>query len=94
MLYSIYITLKSTQQIHRFPDCVGKYIRVKISGDGAKFSRSSNYVLLSFSLLNMGSQVLSDSGMLIKKIGCVCIKISMHNYIHHRQSHRSRCETG
>ena len=50
--------VSSTQQIHKLPDCVGKYIRVKISGDGAKFSRSSNCVLLSFSLLNMGSQVL------------------------------------
>lgn len=53
-----------SQQIQKYPDSVGAdgKTRVKISGGGANFSRSSSYVLLSFSLLNMGSEVLSYSG--------------------------------
>ena len=37
-------------------------VRVKISGDGAKFSRSSSFVLLSFSLPGTDENVLSGSG--------------------------------
>ena len=37
-------------------------IKVKISCDGAKMSRSTNFVILSFALLQSGSQVMSSKG--------------------------------
>ena len=37
-------------------------IMVKISGDGAKFSSSSNFLLLSFSLPGTTENVLSSAG--------------------------------
>ena len=37
-------------------------VEVKISGDGAPFSRSSSYVLLSFSLPTLDVQSLSGAG--------------------------------
>ena len=37
-------------------------VYIKLSGDGAKFSRSSNYILLSFSFLSCNTDVLSGSG--------------------------------
>ena len=37
-------------------------IKVKLSGDGAKFSKSSNFIILSFSLPVLKSKVLSGSG--------------------------------
>lgn len=36
--------------------------RVKISGDGAKMSRITNFVVLSFSLLSEGEKVMSTKG--------------------------------
>ena len=38
-------------------------ITVKISGDGAKFSSSSNFLLLSFSLAGTTENVLLSAGM-------------------------------
>lgn len=36
--------------------------KVKISGDGAKMSRLTNFVVLSFSLLSEGEKVMSTKG--------------------------------
>ena len=36
--------------------------RIKISGDGAKMSRITNFVVLSFSLLSEGEKVMSTKG--------------------------------
>ena len=38
-------------------------VMVKISGDGAKFSKSSNFLLLTFSLPGTTENVLSSAGM-------------------------------
>ena len=37
---------------------------VKLSGDGARFSKSSSFVLFSFSFPTLSSNVLAASGML------------------------------
>lgn len=37
-------------------------MKVKISGDGAKMSRTTNFMLLSFSLLETGEKVMSSKG--------------------------------
>jgi len=37
-------------------------MKVKISGDGAKMSRTTNFMLLSFSLLETGDKVMSSNG--------------------------------
>ena len=37
-------------------------IQVKLSGDGARFSRTSNFILLSFSFPSLKSDVLSGRG--------------------------------
>lgn len=37
--------------------------KVKICGDGAKMSRLTNFVVLSFSLLSDGEKVMSAKGM-------------------------------
>ena len=47
-------------------------VTVKISGDGAKFSSSSSFLLLTFSLPGTLENVLSSAGT------CTC----MHNYEH------------
>lgn len=39
-----------------------KPIKVKLSGDGARFSRTSNFILLSFSFPSLRSDVLSGRG--------------------------------
>ena len=41
------------------PDWRQVVVRVKLSGDGAKFSRCSSFFLLSLSLLNLQQRVLS-----------------------------------
>ena len=40
----------------------GIRLQVKISGDGAKMTRLTNFILLSFSLLNEGEEVMSSKG--------------------------------
>ena len=40
-------------------------IVVKISGDGARFSKSSNLILMSFSLPEIQENTLSGSGIII-----------------------------
>lgn len=37
-------------------------IQIKVSGDGARMTRNSNYVLLSFSVLQTGESVMSSKG--------------------------------
>lgn len=37
-------------------------VKVKISGDGALISRNTNYVILSFSILQKGEEVMSSKG--------------------------------
>ena len=39
-----------------------KPVYIKLSGDGAKFSQSSNYILLSFSFPSCDTDVLAGSG--------------------------------
>ena len=41
-------------------------ITVKLSGDGAKFSSTSNFVLLSFSFPQCNTEALSGSGNYVK----------------------------
>ena len=43
-------------------------IMVKISGDGAKFSSSSSFLLLTFSLPGTSENVLSSAGMYISTL--------------------------
>ena len=45
----------------------GHTIRVKCSGDGAKFSRTSSFILLSFGILAKEANVLSGSGTCISQ---------------------------
>ena len=42
----------------------GDTIKIKFSGDGAKISRTSNFVLLSFGILTKEANVLSGPGIL------------------------------
>ncbi|KAL5473826.1 hypothetical protein EMCRGX_G028383 [Ephydatia muelleri] len=44
------------------PGLRGEYIKVKISGDGANFSRCLNFFLFSFCLINLQQRVLSPRG--------------------------------
>ena len=41
---------------------INEPVKVKISGDGAKMSRSSNFMILSFSLLQTAEKVMSSRG--------------------------------
>ena len=41
---------------------VNEPVKIKISGDGAKMSRSTNFMILSFSLLQTGEKVMSLRG--------------------------------
>ncbi|KAL5503588.1 hypothetical protein EMCRGX_G010561 [Ephydatia muelleri] len=41
------------------PDSSHEVFRIKLSGDGAKFSRCSNFFLVSFAILNLEQRVLS-----------------------------------
>lgn len=47
----------------------GCTIKVKLSGDGAKFSKSSNFIILSFSLPVLKSKVLSGAGIIFNMSG-------------------------
>jgi hypothetical protein len=38
-------------------------IRVKISGDGAKMTRLTNFIIISFSILNAEDTVMSSKGI-------------------------------
>ena len=40
----------------------GEKIKVKLSGDGARMSRVSNFILLSFSILQSADDLLSSKG--------------------------------
>ncbi|KAL5484383.1 hypothetical protein EMCRGX_G020864 [Ephydatia muelleri] len=46
-------------QIPLDPDFNHEVFRIKLSGDGAKFSRCSNFFLVSFAILNLEQRVLS-----------------------------------
>ena len=41
----------------------GDTIKIKCSGDGAKFSRTSSFILVSFGILAKEANVLSGSGI-------------------------------
>ena len=43
----------------------GQRIKVRISGDGAKFSRSSSFILLSFAILVPSGRYLSGLGKVL-----------------------------
>ena len=51
-------------QIQLGPDFNHEVFRIKLSGDGAKFSRCSNFFLVSFAILNLEQHVLSPRGKL------------------------------
>jgi hypothetical protein len=53
--------------------------RVKISGDGAKMSRLTNFVILSFSLLSDGEKVMSTKGKIKVTLVRKEIAIGQHN---------------
>lgn len=40
----------------------GKEVRIKISGDGTQLCRNSNFLIISFCLLNLPKSVLSPKG--------------------------------
>ena len=43
----------------------GDHLKVKISGDSAKISNVSNYIVISFPLLNNEKEVMSCKGKLL-----------------------------
>ena len=49
-------------QIQLDPDSSHEVFRIKLSGDGAKFSRCSNLFLVSFAILHLEQRVLSPRG--------------------------------
>ena len=52
---------------------LGEKIPVKFSGDGAKFSRTSNMMILSFSILVPHGRYLSGTGKCVCVRVCVCV---------------------
>ena len=64
-----YMPLKTTIQAdichymatHNIEDPEGQHFNLKVSGDGAKFSRTSNFLLMSFALLETGKDVLCSN---------------------------------
>ncbi len=40
-------------------------IKVKISGDGVKMTRLTNFIIISFSILNAEDTVMSSKGMIL-----------------------------
>ena len=61
-------------------------VKVKISGDGALISRNSNYVILSFSILHKGEEVMSSKGNENKLTKFQCklkIYISLMRMVHY-----------
>ena len=59
---------------------VGDTIRVKCSGDRAKFSCTSTFILLSFGSLAKEANVLSGSGIITKLQQAVHIEIHIWQY--------------
>ena len=51
-----------------------KIVRVRISGDGAKYSRNDNFVVMTFNILTGKNDLNSNSKSLFSKI--------LHMYIH------------
>ena len=51
-------------QIQLNPDSNHDIFRIKLSGDGAKFSRCSIFFLVSFAILHLEQRVLSPRGNL------------------------------
>ena len=52
-------------QIQLNPESNHEVFRIKLSGDGAKFSRCSNFFLVSFAILNLEQRVLSPPSNLV-----------------------------
>ena len=59
---------KLDMQIQTNPSVIdqGVPIMVKISGDGARFSKSSNLILMPFSLPELQGNILSGAGILMQ----------------------------
>ena len=55
---------------------LGEKIPVKFSGDGAKFSRTSNMMILSLSILVPQGRYLSGTGKCVCARVCVCMRVS------------------
>ena len=53
----------------------GEKIPIKFSGDGAKFSRTSNVMILSFSIIVPQGRYLSGSGKCVCLCVCVCVSV-------------------
>ena len=71
-LYYIHIQQRKNPNV--FPKEGEKVmVRVKVSGDGAAFSRSSNLILLSYSLLDLKDEVLAGKGLQMKDIACTIL---------------------
>ena len=51
----------------------GFTVAVKISGDGAQFSKTSKFILLSFSLPFLANDALSGYGMLQTYVVCIIV---------------------
>ena len=52
-------------------------IKVKISGDGAKITRLTNFIIISFSILNAEDTVMSSKGMLLTVSVCIVYNLSL-----------------
>ena len=52
-------------------------IKVKISGDGAKMTRLTNFIIISFSILNAEDTVMSSKGMLLTVSVCMVHNLSL-----------------
>ena len=52
------------EHVYRYPNaqCESNCVKVKLSGDGAKMTRSSNFILISFALLDSSEDVMSAKG--------------------------------
>ena len=65
-------------QIQLDPDSSHEVFKINLSGDGAKFSRCSNFFLVSFAILNLEQRLLSPRGNFSYKFcgGCMTLPLN------------------
>lgn len=61
----------------QFPDEIPSRVLIKFSGDGAKFSKNSSYVLFTLSLPGVANDVLAGAGTEI----CTCTCYIVYNIV-------------
>lgn len=62
MSFNNLLTERIRDHLASHPNDHGKILKVKISGDGARMTRNSSFILLSFSLLQAGDDVMAAKG--------------------------------